>query len=96
MKLLSTGAIERRAAEDRNLICIKFDGKHSDTHIGKNKVKKLEQITVIREPAPFRYIDHFSPCKGTGLQIGCGVVDTLHDTGSWESIRAIGCGKFHF
>lgn len=52
MKQIKDDAIEKREAEDKNLICISFDGKVSDTKCEKNKMKKKNNITVIRQPNP--------------------------------------------
>ena len=52
MKRIKDEATARREDEDQNLICISFDGKVSDTKYEKNKVRKTNNITVIRQPNP--------------------------------------------
>ena len=51
----------------KNLRCIKFDGKKSEVSVGHNKTERCHNLTFIREPEP-RYIDHIE-CEETGLEM---------------------------
>ena len=89
-------AVERRKVEDRNFIKMDMDGKISETAIGKNKLKKKDNITVVSGTTG-RYIEHFVPSgRGTGKNIGLGFTNVIAETDSWETMRAIGCGKNYF
>ena len=83
-------------SEDRNFIKLDMDGKISETAIGKNKLKKKDNITVVSGTTG-RYVTHFVPSgRGTGKNIGLGFTNVIAETDSWETIRAIGCGKNYF
>ena len=74
---------------------VDFDGKISDTAIGKNKTHKKDHITVV-DGDKLDYVDHFTPTSGHGRSLATGVVNILAETDSLESLRVIGGGKFYF
>ena len=77
------------------LFKVDFDGKITDTAIGKNKTHKKDHITVVDGEA-LDYVDHFIPTSGHGRSLATGVVNILAETDSLESLRVIGGGKFYF
>ena len=93
-KRIGDAALEKRKAEDQNLVCFKFDGKKSATKQEKNKTKTVDNYTVIREPEN-RYVDHFTPSSGKGKDIAIGVLVVLKETNSFGTTKAGGCGKFY-
>ena len=76
------------------LIGLKFDGKKTNSLQPHNKELKMNLITVVSEPEG-EYVRHFES-GGTGLAMANGLYQTLEETGSIDTILAIGCGKVFF
>ena len=86
-------AVKKRKVEDQQFIKLDFDGKVSETNIGKNQLTKKDNISVVCGTSG-RYVEHFVPSgRGTGRNIANGVTNVIAETNSLESLRGIGCGK---
>jgi hypothetical protein len=74
---------------DKELICIKFDGRRDKTIDWNKRFSFEEHISVISEPG-HEYLDHFTPKSGRAVDITQELYDLLLQYGSNSSLIAIG------
>ena len=86
--------IVKKHKEKKGHVCLKFDGKTSPSAAPHCQEKKSHLITVVQEPGG-SYLDHFE-CGESGLAVSNALYGVIIDSGSKDSLLALGSGKLFY
>ena len=80
----------------KSFVCLKADGKTSETNIGHNQKIRKHHLTIMKEgcksdPTP-KYVNHVESGE-SGLAMAGQIMTVIENTDSKESLVAIGGGK---
>lgn len=81
--------ISAHSQTSKRFVCLKFDGKRTKTLLKNSKSEIQEHIVVISEPGS-RYLDHFVPSSGKGVQIANEMHSHVIEYDSVDTLLAVG------
>ncbi len=83
------GARAKEHAGQKNILCLKFDGRKDLTLTNDHQLIQEEHVVVMEEPGA-KYIDHFTPSSSSAKDVEKELHDLISEYGSDQSVQVIG------
>ena len=83
-------ALNAHKSTKKNLSCIQFDGKTSESMMPNSKKMRIHKISAVSQPGG-DYLDHFESGE-KGFQMADGILSIIEETDSRNSLIALGTG----